>query len=42
MQSAKLVDAIIKIWGSGDGERANLAQADGRNASKLPEALPQA
>ncbi|PLZ35984.1 hypothetical protein CBP26_22675, partial [Fischerella thermalis WC538] len=31
-----------KICGGGGGGRPNLAQAGGRNASKLPEALEKA
>ncbi|MEH2311641.1 MAG: DHHA1 domain-containing protein [Nostoc sp.] len=35
-------EAIAKSWGSGGGGKPNLAQAGGRDASKLPKALAQA
>jgi len=34
--------AIAKICGGGGGGRPNLAQAGGKDASKLPEALEAA
>ncbi|NJN61639.1 MAG: hypothetical protein HC795_09050 [Coleofasciculaceae cyanobacterium RL_1_1] len=34
-----VVGAIAKICGGGGGGRPNLAQAGGRDADKLPEAL---
>ncbi|MEH2296997.1 alanine--tRNA ligase [Nostoc sp.] len=42
LQAGKFVGAIAKICGGGGGGRPNLAQAGGRDASKLPEALRQA
>lgn len=42
LQAGKFIGAIAKICGGGGGGRPNLAQAGGRNASKLPEALEQA
>jgi alanyl-tRNA synthetase len=42
MQAGKLVGAIAKLCGGGGGGRPNLAQAGGRDASKLPEALAEA
>jgi alanyl-tRNA synthetase len=42
LQAGKFVGAIAKICGGGGGGRPNLAQAGGRDASKLPEALKQA
>ncbi|MCU0552851.1 MAG: alanine--tRNA ligase [Leptolyngbya sp. Prado105] len=42
MQAGKLVGAIAKICGGGGGGRPNLAQAGGRDASKLPDALAEA
>jgi len=42
LQAGKFVGAIAKICGGGGGGRPNLAQAGGRDASKLPEALTQA
>ncbi|MGF1992310.1 MAG: alanine--tRNA ligase [Nostoc sp. ZfuVER08] len=42
LQAGKFVGAIAKICGGGGGGRPNLAQAGGRDASKLPEALAQA
>ncbi|MDM9584558.1 alanine--tRNA ligase [Nostoc sp. GT001] len=42
LQAGKFVGAIAKICGGGGGGRPNLAQADGRDASKLPDALAQA
>ncbi|AFY35069.1 alanine--tRNA ligase [Calothrix sp. PCC 7507] len=42
LQAGKFVGAVAKICGGGGGGRPNLAQAGGRDASKLPEALAQA
>ncbi|MCC5617667.1 alanine--tRNA ligase [Nostoc sp. CHAB 5836] len=42
LQAGKFVGAIAKICGGGGGGRPNLAQAGGRDASKLPDALRQA
>ncbi|PSB24732.1 alanine--tRNA ligase [Stenomitos frigidus] len=42
LQAGKLVGAIAKLTGGGGGGRPNLAQAGGRDASKLPEALAEA
>jgi alanyl-tRNA synthetase len=42
LQAGKFVGAIAKICGGGGGGRPNLAQAGGRDESKLPEALAQA
>ncbi len=42
LQAGKLVGAIAKICGGGGGGRPNLAQAGGRDASKLKEALENA
>ncbi|MGL4375329.1 MAG: DHHA1 domain-containing protein, partial [Microcoleaceae cyanobacterium] len=42
LQAGKLVGAIAKICGGGGGGRPNLAQAGGRDASKLKEALESA
>jgi alanyl-tRNA synthetase len=42
LQAGKFVGAIAKICGGGGGGRPNLAQAGGRDASKLPLALEQA
>ncbi|MBW4470052.1 MAG: alanine--tRNA ligase [Stenomitos rutilans HA7619-LM2] len=42
LQAEKLVGAIAKLTGGGGGGRPNLAQAGGRDASKLPEALAEA
>ncbi len=42
LQAGKMVGAIAKICGGGGGGRPNLAQAGGRDASKLPEALAEA
>ncbi|MBH8573621.1 alanine--tRNA ligase [Nostocaceae cyanobacterium CENA369] len=41
LQAGKFVGNIAKICGGGGGGRGNLAQAGGRDASKLPEALEQ-
>ncbi|MCX7592771.1 MAG: alanine--tRNA ligase [Fischerella sp.] len=42
LQAGKFIGAIAKICGGGGGGRPNLAQAGGRDASKLPEALQKA
>jgi alanyl-tRNA synthetase len=42
LQAGKFVGAIAKLCGGGGGGRPNLAQAGGRDASKLPEALETA
>ncbi|QLE57391.1 alanine--tRNA ligase [Nostoc sp. TCL26-01] len=42
LQAGKFIGAIAKICGGGGGGRPNLAQAGGRDASKLPSALAQA
>ena len=42
MQAGKLVGAIAKLCGGGGGGRPNFAQAGGRDASKLSEALAEA
>ncbi|OWY65511.1 alanine--tRNA ligase [cyanobacterium TDX16] len=42
LQAGKFIGAIAKICGGGGGGRPNLAQAGGRDASKLPEALETA
>ncbi|MBD2019814.1 alanine--tRNA ligase [Leptolyngbya sp. FACHB-36] len=42
VQAGKFIGAIAKLCGGGGGGRPNLAQAGGRDASKLPEALDQA
>jgi alanyl-tRNA synthetase len=42
LQAVSFVGAIAKICGGGGGGRPNLAQAGGKDAAKLPEALAQA
>ncbi len=42
VQAGKFIGAIAKMCGGGGGGRPNLAQAGGRDASKLPEALEKA
>jgi alanyl-tRNA synthetase len=42
LQAGKFVGAIAKLCGGGGGGRPNLAQAGGRDASKLSEALAEA
>lgn len=42
LQAGKFIGAIAKICGGGGGGRPNLAQAGGRDAAKLPEALETA
>ena len=39
LQAGKFIGAIAKLCGGGGGGRPNLAQAGGRDAAKLPEAL---
>jgi alanyl-tRNA synthetase len=42
LQAGKFIGAIAKICGGGGGGRPNIAQAGGRDASKLAEALAMA
>lgn len=42
LQAGKFIGAVAKVCGGGGGGRPNLAQAGGRDASKLPEALEKA
>jgi alanyl-tRNA synthetase len=42
LQAGKFIGAIAKICAGGGGGRPNLAQAGGRDASKLNEALAKA
>jgi alanyl-tRNA synthetase len=42
LQAGKFIGGIAKICGGGGGGRPNLAQAGGRDPSKLPEALAEA
>lgn len=42
LQAGKFIGAIAKFCGGGGGGRPNLAQAGGRDPSKLPEALSMA
>ncbi|MBD1910845.1 alanine--tRNA ligase [Leptolyngbya sp. FACHB-16] len=42
VQAGKFIGAIAKLCGGGGGGRPNFAQAGGRDASKLPEALAEA
>ncbi|MBF2018439.1 MAG: alanine--tRNA ligase [Rivularia sp. T60_A2020_040] len=42
VQAGKFIGAVAKICGGGGGGRPNLAQAGGRDASKLAEALEKA
>jgi alanyl-tRNA synthetase len=42
LQAGKFIGSIAKICGGGGGGRPNLAQAGGKDASKLPEALETA
>ncbi len=42
LQAGKFIGAIAKICGGGGGGRPNLAQAGGRDPSKLTEALESA
>ncbi|MCL6434973.1 MAG: alanine--tRNA ligase [Leptolyngbyaceae cyanobacterium HOT.MB2.61] len=42
LQAGKFIGAIAKLCGGGGGGRPNLAQAGGRDTSKLPKALAEA
>ncbi|HEY9623595.1 MAG TPA: DHHA1 domain-containing protein, partial [Crinalium sp.] len=42
LQAGKFIGAIAKLCGGGGGGRPNLAQAGGKDASKLPDALAEA
>ena len=42
LQAGKFIGAVAKVCGGGGGGRPNLAQAGGRDASKLPQALEKA
>lgn len=42
LQAGKFVGSIAKLCGGGGGGKPNLAQAGGRDASKLPQALESA
>jgi alanyl-tRNA synthetase len=42
LQAGKIIGGIAKLCGGGGGGRPNLAQAGGRDASKLSEALETA
>jgi len=42
LQAGKFIGSIAKICGGGGGGRPNLAQAGGKDGSKLPEALEAA
>ncbi|MCL2934384.1 MAG: DHHA1 domain-containing protein, partial [Trichodesmium sp. MAG_R03] len=42
LQAGKFIGGIAKICGGGGGGRPNLAQAGGRDPSKLKEALKSA
>jgi alanyl-tRNA synthetase len=42
LQAGKFIGAIAKLCGGGGGGRPNLAQAGGRDSSKLAEALESA
>jgi alanyl-tRNA synthetase len=42
LQAGKFIGGIAKLCGGGGGGRPNLAQAGGRDASKLPAALENA
>jgi alanyl-tRNA synthetase len=42
LQAGRFIGAIAKLCGGGGGGRPNLAQAGGRDASKLAEALSSA
>lgn len=39
LQAGKVVGAVAKVCGGGGGGKPQLAQAGGKDASKLPEAL---
>ncbi len=42
LQAGKFVGSVAKICGGGGGGRPNLAQAGGKDASKMSEALQMA
>jgi len=42
LQAGKFIGGIARLCGGGGGGRPNLAQAGGRDAGKLPEALATA
>ncbi len=42
LQAGKFIGAVAKVCGGGGGGKPNLAQAGGRDGSKLPQALEQA
>jgi alanyl-tRNA synthetase len=42
LQAGKFIGGIAKICGGGGGGRPNLAQAGGRDPSKLKDAIAQA
>lgn len=42
LQAGKFIGTVAKICGGGGGGKPNLAQAGGRDGSKLPQALEQA
>lgn len=42
LQAGKLVGAVAKVCGGGGGGKPGLAQAGGKDASKLPQALSTA
>ena len=42
LQAGKFIGGIARICGGGGGGRPNLAQAGGKDASKVPEALEAA
>ena len=42
LQAGKFIGELAKLCGGGGGGRPNFAQAGGRDASKLPEALESA
>lgn len=39
LQAGKVVGVVAKVCGGGGGGKPNLAQAGGKDGSKLPEAL---
>lgn len=42
LQAGKFIGSVAKICGGGGGGRPNLAQAGGKDASRMPEALQMA
>lgn len=42
LAAGKVVGAVAKICGGGGGGKPNLAQAGGKDASKVPQALEEA